>query len=170
MGEYGTPRCCRVWSLANVDPWTHPAYGWRQYPIMPSLTTMVRNGKDVNANTANRSGESRRRGGCERSSWVESYESALALRTSSSERTSTTATVLSNLLLLNQTNRPNQAASAHSKTAHIRNPVVPHHLSPISTLSKPVVSKLAPIAHHPQMKSEKGIDTAVATRTGRTVF
>jgi hypothetical protein len=55
-------------------------------------------------------------------------------------------------------------------TAHIRNPVVPHHLSETSIPSRLEVSKLAPIAHHPQMNSENGIDTAVATRTGRTVF
>jgi hypothetical protein len=84
--------------------------------------------------------------------------------------TSTTATVLSNLLRLNHTKRPNQAASAHNATAHIRNPVVPHHLSPISTRSRPDVSKLAPIAHQPQINRENGIDTAVATKTGRTVF
>lgn len=86
------------------------------------------------------------------------------------ELTSTTATVLSNFLLLSQTRRPNQAASAQRMTAQIRNPVVPHHLSPISTRSIPEVSKLAPTAHHPQMNSEKGIETAVATKTGRTVF
>lgn len=88
----------------------------------------------------------------------------------SSRHTSTTATVLSNLRRLNQTNRPNQAASVQSITAHIRNPVVPHHLSETSIPSKLEVSKLAPIAHHPQIKRENGIDTAVATRTGRTVF
>jgi hypothetical protein len=88
----------------------------------------------------------------------------------SGQRTSTTATVLSNLRRLNQTNRPNQAARAQSMTAHIRNPVVPHHLSETSIPSRLEVSKLAPIAHHPQMNREKGIETAVATSTGRTVF
>jgi hypothetical protein len=54
--------------------------------------------------------------------------------------------------------------------AHIRNPVVPHHFSETSIPSRLEVSKLAPIAHQPQMNRENGIATAVATRTGRTVF
>ena len=37
-------------------------------------------------------------------------------------------------------------------------------------MSKPDVSKLAPIAHQPQRKREKGIVAAVARRTGRTVL
>jgi hypothetical protein len=123
----------------------------------------------VNANTASKSGERRSRGGCESSSCVESYPSVFRVP-NSSQRTSTTATVLSNLRRLNQTNRPNQAASAQSMRAHIRNPVVPHHFSETSIPSRLEVSKLAPIAHQPQMNRENGIATAVATRTGRTVF
>jgi hypothetical protein len=130
---------------------------------------MVRKGRDVNAKTANKSGDRSNSGGCERSNWVDNCQSAseaLVLR----RHTSTTATVRSSLFRLNHTSRPNQAASAQRTIAHIRSPVVPHHLSPISTRSIPEVSKLAPIAHQPQMNSENGIETAVATRTGRTVF
>jgi hypothetical protein len=88
----------------------------------------------------------------------------------SREPTSTTATVRSSLRLLSQTRRPNQAAKTQSEPAQILSPVVPHHRSLDSTPSKPVVSKLAPMAHQPQMNRENGIEMAVATRTGRTVF
>ena len=50
----------------------------------------------------------------------------------------------------------------------MRSPVVPHHWSPTSV--PPALSKLAPRAHHPQTKSEKGMTIAVPKRTGRTVL
>lgn len=78
--------------------------------------------------------------------------------------TSTTATVLSSRFRLTQTSRPNQAARSHMPTATIRNPVVLHQSSSTT------VSKLDPSAHHPQIKSEKGMLTAVASKTGRTVL
>ena len=85
-------------------------------------------------------------------------------------QTSTTAAVLSNRLRRSHTRRPNHPASSQSPPAHILSPVVPHHLSSCSTLSKPDVSKLAPIAHQPQRNKENGMATAVARRTGRTVL
>ena len=84
--------------------------------------------------------------------------------------TSTTAAARSSLFRRIHTIRPNHAARSHRPTAHSRNPVVPHHLSLSSTRSKPDVSKLAPSAHQPHTNREKGMVTAVATRTGRTVL
>lgn len=107
-----------------------------------------------------------RRGGWRSRSWVEScFVRSLSMYL---RHTSTTETVRFSRSRRSHSILANQAARSQVRMAISRSPAVAHHDPPVS--GSLILSKLAPIAHQPHTKSEKGMTTAVESRTGRTVL